>query len=188
MPNVRRSLRSAAVLVLLTAAGCAHGPLGRGLSQSSQRFASEAASYRQVNYEEDFLDARLVLQALPVGSRERDALRVKLVQYLVGPIAAIDVERARKDPSFLAGNDDVERLFESFHDALDLYAVADLWREGGPRFSPEERQLLGAAARAVVVQFSPRGNEQAVAIGLFVLTTLEPNETNCAGRLPELVA
>src|SRR3954451_19127016 len=127
MPNVRRSLRSAAVLVLLTAAGCAHGPLGRGLSQSSQRFASEAASYRQVNYEEDFLDARLVLQALPVGSRERDALRVKLVQYLVGPIATLDAERARKDPSYLGSSDDVDRVFESFRDALSLYAPAELW-------------------------------------------------------------
>src|SRR3982750_1556275 len=100
MPNVRRSLRSAAVLVVVAAAGCAHGPLGRGLSNSAQRFANEAAAIRQVNYEEDFLDARLVLQALPVGSKEREALRVKLVRYLVGPIAAIDVERARKDPSF----------------------------------------------------------------------------------------
>src|SRR3954467_15995644 len=131
MPNVRRSLRSAAVLVLLTAAGCAHGPLGRGLSQSSQRFASEAASYRQVNYEEDFLDARLVLQALPVGSRERDALRVKLVQYLLGPIAEMDLESARKDANYFGSNDDYERLFESFHDALDLFAASELWSEGG---------------------------------------------------------
>jgi tetratricopeptide (TPR) repeat protein len=187
MPNVRRCLRAAALLAVMVA-GCAHGPLGRGLSNSAQRFASEAASIRQVAYEEDFLDARLVLQALPVGSRERDALRVKLVQYLLGPIAALDVERARKDPSFLANNDDVDRVFESFHDALDLYAVAELWRDGGPKLGPDERQVLATAARAVVVLFSPRGNEQAVATGLFVLSSLEPKEQAWSQRLEQLFA
>jgi tetratricopeptide (TPR) repeat protein len=188
MPNVRRSLRSAAVLILVAAAGCAHGPLGHGLSSSSQRFAAEAASFPQVNYEEDFLDARMVLQALPVGSRERDALRVKLVRYLVGPIATLDVEAARKDPNYLGGNDDIDRLFESFHDALELYAPAELWRDGGPRMAPEERQLLASAARAVVALFSPRGNEQAVATGLFVLTSLEPKEPAWSQRLQDLFA
>jgi len=188
MPNVRRSLRSATVLVVMAAAGCAHGPLGRGLSNSAQRFAAEAATIRQVSYEEDFLDARLVLQALPVGSRERDALRLKLVRYLVGPIAALDAEQARKDPSYLGNSDDVDRVFESFRDALSLYAPAELWRDGGPKLAPEEQQLLGGAARAVVVLFSPRGNEQAVATGLFVLTSLQPNEKAWSERLQQLFA
>ena len=188
MSNVRRSLRSAAVLALVAAAGCAHGPLGRGLSNSAQRFATEAAGIKQVAYEEDFLDARLVLQALPVGSRERDALRVKLVSYLLTPIASMDVERARKDPNYLGSSDDFERLYECFRDALDLYAVGDLWRDGGPKLAPEERALLARAARAVVVLFSPRGNEQAVATGLFVLTSLEPNERAWSERLQQLFA
>src|SRR5215212_9993067 len=100
MSNPRRSLRCAAAILLLAAVGCAHGPLGRGLSRSAQHFAAEAAGIKQVSYEEDFLDARLVLQALPVGSRERETLRTKLVQYLVGPIARIDLERTRKDPNY----------------------------------------------------------------------------------------
>src|SRR6185436_4649115 len=142
MSDVARPLRSAVVLSLVAAAGCAHGPLGRGLSSSAQRFAAEAATVRQVSYEEDYLDARLVLQALPVGSRERDALRAKLVRYLLAPVASIDAERARKDPSYLGGNEDFDRVFESFHDALDLYAAVEVWRDGGPKLSAEERQLL----------------------------------------------
>jgi tetratricopeptide (TPR) repeat protein len=189
MPNVvRRSLRSAAAICILAAVGCAHGPLGRGLSRSAQHFAAEAAGIERVAYEEDFLDARLVLQALPVGSRERDALRVKLVQYLLGPVAGIDLDRARKDASYLTGNDDFERLYESFHDALELYAAAELWVEGGPPLAAEERQLLAGAARVVVLLFSPRGNEQAVATGLFVLGTLEPNERAWSDRLQQLFA
>jgi tetratricopeptide (TPR) repeat protein len=186
MQDVRRSLRLAAAIGLLVAAGCAHGPLGRGLSRSAQRFAAEASTVKQVAYEEDFLDARLVLQALPVGSAERNALRAKLVAYLIGPVASIDLERARKDAAYLGSNDDFERLYESFHDALELYAASELWTEGGPRLSAQERPLLAAAARVVVALFSPRGNEQAVATGLFVLSTLEPADPAWKDRLQQL--
>jgi tetratricopeptide (TPR) repeat protein len=186
MQDVRRSLRLAAAIGLLVAAGCAHGPLGRGLSRSAQRFAAEASTVKQVAYEEDFLDARLVLQALPVGSPERNALRAKLVAYLIGPVASIDLERARKDAAYLGTNDDFERLYESFHDALELYAASELWTEGGPRLSAQERPLLAAAARVVVALFSPRGNEQAVATGLFVLSTLEPADPAWKDRLQQL--
>src|SRR3954454_6424920 len=96
-PRTLASPRAATIVACLGAlAGCAHGPLGRGLSRSAQQFAVEASGVREVAYEEDFLDARLVLQALPIGSKERGALRVKLVRYLVGPIAGIDLDRARK--------------------------------------------------------------------------------------------
>lgn len=176
----------AAVLMVLAAAGCAHGPLGKGLSRSSQRFATEAASITKVAYEEDFLDARLVLQALPIGSRERGALRVKLVEYLIGPIARIELERAGKDPAYLVTNDDFDRVFESFHDALELFTAPELGAAGGLRLAPEERLLLARAARAVVALFSPRGNERAVATALFVLTTLEPKEPAWTDRLQQL--
>jgi tetratricopeptide (TPR) repeat protein len=172
----------------MVATGCAHGPLGHGLSRSAQRFAGEAQGIDRVDYEEDFLDARLVFQALPVGSPERSALRGKLVRYLVGPIAAIDVEHARKDAGYIGNNDDFERLFESFHDAIDLYAPAELWTAGGPKLGAQERQLLDGAARAVVALFSPRGNEQGVATALFVLTSLEPGEKAWSERLVQLFA
>jgi tetratricopeptide (TPR) repeat protein len=188
MLKAQRALRSVAAVCVLAAAGCAHGPLGHGLSRSSQHFASEAAGVKRIAYEEDFLDARLVLQALPVGSRERAALRVKLVQYLLGPIAQMDLESARKDANYFGSNDDYERLFESFHDALDLFAASELWSEGGLRLAPEERQLLAVTARSVVQLFSPRGNEQAVATALFVLESLEPKERAWTDRLQQLFA
>jgi tetratricopeptide (TPR) repeat protein len=187
----RAPLASAAALTALClmgvlAVGCGHGLLGSAPpSRSVQRFAAEASGITTVAYEEDFLDARLVLQALPPGTPERVGLRLKLVEYLIGPIARLDVEQARRDPSVLGSSDDVDRIFECFHDALDLYAPSELWTEGGT-LSPRERSVLDAAARAVVTLFSPRGNEQAVATGLFVLVTLEPTQRTWIDRLDQL--
>src|SRR3954468_16897126 len=130
MSHVRRFLALTVVTAALLA-GCAHGPLGRGMSGSALRFASEASAVKTIAFEEDFLDARLVFQALPFGSKERTALRSKLVSYLVTPLATFDLERLHRDPSYLQSSDDYDRLFESLHDALDLYAPAELWTKGG---------------------------------------------------------
>jgi tetratricopeptide (TPR) repeat protein len=176
-----------AALASTLAAGCAHGMLGGGQpSRSAQRFAAEAAAFKTVSFEEDFLDARLILQALPLGTAERTTLRTKLVAYLVGPIARLDANQAKSDPALLGNNDEVDRIFESFHDALDLYAAPELWSSGGPNLSADERRLLDLSARAVVTLFSPRGNEQAVATALFVLVSLEPAEKSWRDRLDQL--
>src|SRR5437762_4758117 len=131
MAYVRRPVTRAALVfgVASALAGCGHGLFtgASAPSRSVQRFAAEAAAVKTVAYEEDFLDARFVLQALPPASPERTALRAKLVEYLVGPIARLDVEQARRDPSVLGTSDDVDRIFECFHDALELYAPAELW-------------------------------------------------------------
>src|SRR3954462_9198313 len=112
MSHVRRFL-ALTVVTAAVLAGCAHGPLGRGMSGSAQRFAGEAAAIKTVAFEEDFLDARLVFQALPFGSKERPALRTKLVRYLVTPLANLDLDRLHRDPAYLSPNDDYERIFES---------------------------------------------------------------------------
>src|SRR6185295_13914030 len=97
--------------------------------------------------------------------------------------------RARKEGGSLNNNnDDYDRIFESFRDALDLFAAAELWEDGGPRLAPEERQLLAVTGRTVVQLFSPRGNEQAVATALFVLQSLEPKERAWTDRLQQLFA
>src|SRR5687768_1478189 len=90
------------IAVAAAAVGCAHGPRrgSRPLSSSAHRFAAEAATIKTVAYEEDFVDARLVFQALPVGSRERGALRTKLLEYILRPIATLSVDAARKDPTY----------------------------------------------------------------------------------------
>ena len=168
-------------------AGCAHRGIGSGpQSRSSQRLAAEAATIKTIAFEEDYLDGRMVLQALPLGTPERSALRLKLLEYLVGPIARLQLETARKDAAYLATNDDFDRVQESFHDALELFAPPELWREGGPQLSAPERTLLASAARAMVALFSPRGNEQAVGTGLYVLVTLDPADRNAAERLEQL--
>src|SRR5262245_41789850 len=99
--------RSLAPLLIAAAvgAGCAHGGAGAGSSASAERFASEASRVKAIAFEEDYGDARLIYQALPVGAPQRLALRRKLVEYLVGPLAHVDLEQARKDPAFLGGGD-----------------------------------------------------------------------------------
>jgi tetratricopeptide (TPR) repeat protein len=186
MAYVRRSLVTAALASVLTG-GCAHGLLGAaGPSRSEQRFAADARAIKAVVYEEDFLDARLLLQALPPGSPDRAALRGKLVEYLLGPVARLDVGQARRDPSVLGTADDIDRIFECFHDALDLYAPSELWGKGAPGISADERHTLDLSARVVVELFSPRGNEQAVATGLYVLVALEPDQRAWTDRLEQL--
>jgi tetratricopeptide (TPR) repeat protein len=193
MAQVRRRLSIPLLVTVgcgVLSAGCAHGLLGGSgpPSRSVQRLAADAGAIRTVAYEEDFLDARLVLQALPPGTAERVALRRKLIDYLVGPIARLDIEQVRRDPSVLGSSDDMDRVFESFHDALELYAPAELWGPGAPALAPDELGLLDRAARAVVVLFSPRGNEPAVATGLFVLVALEPGQRAWTERLEQLFA
>ncbi len=157
-----------------------------GISRSAERFAAEAAQRKAVSFEEDYVDARFVYQALPLAAKERRALRAKLVQYLVGPVARLEVERTRKEAGLLGNNDDYDRVLDAFREALELYAPAELWAQQGPSLDPQERALLVAAARAVVGLFSPRGHEQAVATGLFVLQTLEPGEKAWPERLSQL--
>src|SRR5690348_15710304 len=104
MPDPGRVSRGRPLLVAALAstlaAGCAHGLLGGGQpSRSAQRFAAEAAAFKTVSFEEDFLDARLILQALPLGTAERTTLRTKLVAYLIGPIARLDANQAKSDPA-----------------------------------------------------------------------------------------
>src|SRR6478752_2538730 len=81
------------LLVLVTgaamgAAACAHNgppaPVG-----PAQHFQSEATQIGGVKFEDDFVEARLVFQALPVGVPERAALRQSLLHYLLDPVVAL---------------------------------------------------------------------------------------------------
>ncbi len=183
---MRRLLRLLLVCALAAAGGCAHQVgLGSGkLSRSAERFAADGAAIKTVAFEEDYLDARLVYQALPLGSKPRAALRSKLLAYLVGPVATIDVEAARKDTTYFG--DDVDQVLDAFKEALELFAAPELWTREGLRLSSDEHAQLAAAARVVVALFSPRGNEQAVATGLYVLATLEPGDRAWRERLDQL--
>jgi len=181
-----------AALILLGAGatGCAHRGVASASrpSEAATRLASEAASIAPIANEEDFLEAKFLHQALVAGSEEQARLRLKMVEYLLGPLAALDAQRLRRVPSILGTDDDFDRLYESLRDALDLFPPALLWQPDGLVLSDRERGLLGAAARLVVSVYSPRGNELPVATGLFVLQTLEPKNPEWVSRVEQVLA
>jgi tetratricopeptide (TPR) repeat protein len=188
MSSLSRRVGPLAALVFVGLAGCAHGltPKPVPLSAASQALTDEAVAVAPVTNEEDYIEARLLYQALPASSPEQPRLRAKLLDYLLGPIATLDAERLRKNPALLGNEDDFERLADSFHDALETFAPEEMWTPGGPRVSPGERTLLVASAKLLVAAHSPRGNELPVAMGLFVLQALDGNTPDWAARLSQL--
>ena len=168
--------------------GCAHGLSSKSarLSPSSQALASEAATVASIANEEDFFEARLLYQALPENVTERERLRGKLLDYLLAPIAALDAEQLRRTPSLLGGEDDFDRLQDSFRDALDIFPPSALWVAGGPRLSDRERQLLQNSAKLMLAVYSPRGSELPVATALFVLLSIDSANREWASRVDQL--
>lgn len=180
----------AALFLAAVASGCAYrGAAGAGkLSEAAARLAAEAANLAPITNEEDFIEAKFLYQALAQGSEEQARLRLKLVEYLLGPLATLDAQRLRRNPSMLGSDDDFDRLHDSLRDALDLFPAPLLWRPEGLAVSDRERRLLQSAARLIVGAYSPRGNELPVATGLFVLQTLEPQNPEWAARVEQVLA
>jgi tetratricopeptide (TPR) repeat protein len=168
--------------------GCAHtiAPKPTALSPAAQGLAREAAAITKVSNEEDFIEARLLYQALPDGANERLKLRGVLLEYLLGPLATLDADQLRRNPSIIGGEDDFARLQDSFRDALDLFAPDMLWNPGGPTLSPRDRVLLERSAKLLVAAYSPRGSELPVATALLVLTTIDPGNREWSTRLEQL--
>jgi tetratricopeptide (TPR) repeat protein len=169
---LRVRVRRAPVLAVLIAGlgACAHNTAPAPTGPSRQ-LLSEAGRIGRIGYEDDFLEARLVLQALPIGTPERQALRGKLLHYLLDPVLALSPETLRREVRDLESDDVYDRVYESFRDTLSLYDPSELG--ASPRISPAEQALVGPAARLVVSIFSPRGADQQVALATAVLTTLE---------------
>jgi hypothetical protein len=142
-----------------------------------------------VAYEDDFQEARLVLQALPEGTRERLALREKLMHYLLDPVVALKPEALRRETQELENDDAADRVLDSFRDALGLFEPDELWAVP-PRISPTERALLEPSARLVLALFSPQGQQQPVALATAALATRAagtPGAAEWTGRLDEIV-
>ena len=96
-PCASRMLVGFSVLAFgMAALGCAHGsapaPVGPGLT-----LATAAAHIGAVSFEDDFLEARLVLQALPLTAPERAPLRAKLLHYLLDPVLALKLDDVRRE-------------------------------------------------------------------------------------------
>jgi tetratricopeptide (TPR) repeat protein len=138
----------------------------------ARQFQSEAVRIGRVAFEDDFQEARLVFQALPVGVDERAALRGRLLHYLLDPVLALRPADLKREVRDLESDDVYERIFESFRDALGLYEPSELWATP-PRIAPADRALLEPAAKLVVTLFSPRGADQQVALAVAALATLD---------------
>ena len=65
----------------------------RRRSGPGRALAGEATRIGAIAYEDDFLEARLVFQALPLAAPERLALRAKLLHYLLDPVVAAQARR-----------------------------------------------------------------------------------------------
>jgi tetratricopeptide (TPR) repeat protein len=170
-------------------AACAHVGGAPAPSGPSQALSGQAARIGRVAYEDDFQEARLVLQALPAGAKERAALREKLLRYLLEPVVALKPETLRREARDLENDDATDRVLDSFRDALGLYEPAELWSVP-PNVSPAERALLEPAARLVLALYSPQGQQQPVALATAALATLgagTPAAAEWTGRLDELV-
>src|SRR5579872_1734705 len=127
---------------------CAHtgsrAPVG-----PAQAVSGEAAHIGRITYEDDFQEARLVLQALPEDARERPALRENLLRYLLDPVLALKPDELRREALELENDDTTDRVLDSFRDALGLFEPDELWAVP-PRVSPAERARLEPAARLVL--------------------------------------
>jgi tetratricopeptide (TPR) repeat protein len=174
-----------AVVGGLGVSGCAHragpAPVGPG-----RAVAGEASRIGPITYEDDFLEARLVFQALPLGAPERLALRGKLLHYLLDPVLALKPEDIRRQTRELESDDVYDTVFSSFRDALGLFDPAELWATPA-RVTPEESRLLRPAADLVLALFSPRGGDQQAVLALAAQATLAPREPEWAQRLDQVV-
>jgi tetratricopeptide (TPR) repeat protein len=178
----------AALLCASNLLGCAHGLTARTvtLSKASQGIANEAHAIANITTEEEFFAAKLIYQALPDGADEQLRLRLKLFDYLLDPIAGLNAEQLRRNPGILGSDDDFDRLQDSFRDALELLSPRSLWIPGGPPLADSERRLLSGSAKLLVAVNSPRGNELPVAVGLFVLQSIDPLSHEWPSRLDQL--
>ena len=167
------------------AGGCAHTgkapPSGPG-----QALAGEASRIGAIAYEDDFLEARLVFQALPAAAPQRIALRSKLLHYLLDPVLALKLDDIRRETRELESDDVYESVFSSFRDALGLFDPSELWASPA-RVTPEEARLLRPAAELVVALYSPRGGDQQAVLALAALTTIAPAEHEWQERLDQVV-
>lgn len=152
------------------------------------RFQAAATRLATIRFEDEFVEARLVLQALPATSAERGPLRTRIARYLLEPLLRLDAGRLRQEARDLNTTDVFDRIHECLRDAANLYEPEELWASPAPAVPEEDRKLLVASARLTLALFSPRGAEQPSALALAVLQALEPQNREWEDRLDKLLA
>jgi tetratricopeptide (TPR) repeat protein len=189
-PTRARLVPSVLVVTLAgvaTLAGCAHGGAAPSPAAPGRALAGEAGRIGPVTYEDDFTEARLIFQALPLSAKERVPLRSKLLHYLLDPVLALQPAALRREVTTLESDDVYDVVFESFRDALALFDPAELWSQP-VRITAEEQRLLRPAAELVVALFSPRGGDQQVTLALAALATLAPDVREYSQRLDQVLS
>ena len=177
-----------APLCLAGVFGCVHGSKARPvpLGPAAQALSDQARTIGPITAEEDYFDAKLIAQALPENAPASRELRAKMLEYLLAPIAGLDAEELRKNPSLLGSEDDFDRLSDSFRDALDAFSTDSLWTPDGLHLSAREQELLVRSAKLLVAVHSPRGNELPVATALFLLTSIDGDNPEWRSRIDQL--
>ena len=174
----------AGISIVLSA--CAHqaglAPAGPG-----QKFQDAATQMAPIRFEDEFVEARLVFQALPLDAVQRPALRAKLIRYLLAPLAPLNVDKLRHESADLASTDVFERVFESLRDAAGLFEPAELWATP-TTFDPDERDLLAKSARLALAVYSPRGAEPQIALCLAVLMMVDGQNAEWGERFDHLLS
>jgi tetratricopeptide (TPR) repeat protein len=183
------TVRVGALALCLVAGACAHVGGAPAPSGPSRALAGQAAQIGRVAFEDDFQEARLVLQALPEDAKERHVLRENLLHYLLDPVVGLRPEALRRESQELENDDTNDRVLDSFRDALGLFSPKELWSVPA-RVSPVERAMLEPAARLVLAIFSPQGQQQPVTLATAALATLAagtPSAAEWTARLDEIV-
>jgi tetratricopeptide (TPR) repeat protein len=201
----------AAVLASLSVTACAHRAAGASTAPGV-RWEVAASRVPAITFEDEFVEARLVFQALPGSAPERVPLRANLLRYLLDPLAPLNADRLRREAAEVNSTDVFDRVFESMRDALSLFEPEELAatlpapapaRTPGSSTQPEsqrpghsghsglsawERASLAQAARLSLSLFSPRGAESQSALALAVLITIDPQNPEWAQRFDRLLA
>lgn len=186
--RIWRMLQSVGAGLVVALTACAHHPEAPKppLSTVAQRYAMQAEAIATPQAEEDFLEARLVFQALPVYAPQRKALRSRLVEYLLGPIEKLGAEDLKGDAEGLVNAEYDQQALSSFQDALGLFHPVEL--TGELELPASDRARLHHAAELVATVFGARGAEAESALSLAVLAKLEPKNSRWAAQLDEVLA
>jgi len=172
--------------LLSTVPSCVHAP-APAPSGPGKRLQATASQVSEVRFEDEFVEARLILQALPLDSDQRPPLRAKLLRYLMTPLLPLNADRVRREATDLGSTDVFERIFEALRDGAGLYEPDELW-SASLSMPADEKNLLAQAARLSLSIFAPRGAEPEAALSLAVLMTVEPQNHEWGDKFDRLLA
>jgi tetratricopeptide (TPR) repeat protein len=166
---------------------CAHHQVAPKppLSNVAQIYAHLANETGQPLVEEEFLDARLTFQSLPVYAPEREALRSRLLAYLLAPLDAVTAETLRATSDGLVNAEYDKQVLASFQDALTLFHPAELAH--GLRLPALDHQRLLRIANLVRTLFGAQGAEGESILALAVLAVLEPSSPRWSQELQDVL-